>query len=169
MPRFVVRSIVALTIVASFVLSAAPAAAATSEPSPGSVIYTPPVDAPIQDPFRPPATPYGPGNRGIEYARVRLVQEPLTRADVRTLGCRIVDEGDHQLREELLRVFPQRQQSGHGQPVIPHHARALHRPPPIQDDLEATAGRRPGAREVALERRKGRVAAVSGGGHDQLV
>ncbi len=27
----------------------------------------PPVDAPVSDPFRPPATPYGPGNRGIEY------------------------------------------------------------------------------------------------------
>jgi murein DD-endopeptidase MepM/ murein hydrolase activator NlpD len=30
--------------------------------------YIPPVDAPVRDPFRPPATPYGPGNRGIEYA-----------------------------------------------------------------------------------------------------
>lgn len=27
-----------------------------------------PVDAPIRDPFRPPDDPYGPGNRGIEYA-----------------------------------------------------------------------------------------------------
>ena len=30
--------------------------------------FVPPVDAPITDPYRPPATPYGPGNRGIEYA-----------------------------------------------------------------------------------------------------
>ncbi len=30
--------------------------------------FVPPVDAPISDPFRPPAHPYGPGNRGIEYA-----------------------------------------------------------------------------------------------------
>lgn len=35
---------------------------------PGPVHYQPPVDAPITDPFRPPKTPYGPGNRGIEYA-----------------------------------------------------------------------------------------------------
>ena len=34
--------------------------------SPGT--YHPPVDAPVRDPFRPPAGPYGPGNRGIEYA-----------------------------------------------------------------------------------------------------
>jgi len=33
-----------------------------------SVTYAPPVDAPVIDPFRPPATPYGPGNRGLEYA-----------------------------------------------------------------------------------------------------
>ncbi len=31
------------------------------------VAYRPPVDAPIVDGFRPPATPYGPGNRGIDY------------------------------------------------------------------------------------------------------
>jgi murein DD-endopeptidase MepM/ murein hydrolase activator NlpD len=30
--------------------------------------FVPPVDAPVSDPYRPPATPYGPGNRGIEYA-----------------------------------------------------------------------------------------------------
>jgi murein DD-endopeptidase MepM/ murein hydrolase activator NlpD len=31
------------------------------------VVFTPPVDAPVLDPFRAPAGPYGPGNRGIEY------------------------------------------------------------------------------------------------------
>jgi murein DD-endopeptidase MepM/ murein hydrolase activator NlpD len=36
-------------------------------PSPA---YIPPIDAPVTDPFRPPSTPYGPGNRGIEYATV---------------------------------------------------------------------------------------------------
>lgn len=30
--------------------------------------YLAPVDAPVSDPFRPPAGPYGPGNRGLEYA-----------------------------------------------------------------------------------------------------
>jgi len=34
---------------------------------PGEPAYLPPVDAPVADPFRPPANPYGPGNRGIEY------------------------------------------------------------------------------------------------------
>jgi hypothetical protein len=29
--------------------------------------HLPPVDAPVADPFRPPAGPYGTGNRGIEY------------------------------------------------------------------------------------------------------
>jgi hypothetical protein len=33
-----------------------------------TVVYAPPVDAPVTDRFRPPATPYGPGNRGLEYA-----------------------------------------------------------------------------------------------------
>jgi hypothetical protein len=32
------------------------------------VHYEPPVDGPVVDPFRPPATPYGPGNRGLEVA-----------------------------------------------------------------------------------------------------
>jgi septal ring factor EnvC (AmiA/AmiB activator) len=31
------------------------------------VLYQPPVDAPVTDEFRRPATPYGPGNRGLEY------------------------------------------------------------------------------------------------------
>lgn len=50
---------------------------ATSAPDPGphagpvaGVRYEPPVEAPVVDPFRPPANPYGPGNRGIEYATV---------------------------------------------------------------------------------------------------
>jgi len=30
--------------------------------------FVPPVDAPVSDPYRPPTNPYGPGNRGIEYA-----------------------------------------------------------------------------------------------------
>ena len=40
------------------------AGAATSPPG----TYHPPVDAPVTDPFRPPSVPWGPGNRGIEYA-----------------------------------------------------------------------------------------------------
>src|SRR5438270_8350410 len=30
--------------------------------------YRPPVAAPVADPFRPPSQPYGPGNRGLDYA-----------------------------------------------------------------------------------------------------
>ena len=30
-------------------------------------VFRPPVDAPVTDPFRPPESPYGPGNRGVEY------------------------------------------------------------------------------------------------------
>lgn len=33
-------------------------------------VYAPPVEAPVIDPFRPPAQPWLPGNRGIEYATV---------------------------------------------------------------------------------------------------
>jgi len=42
---------------------AVPAAAASDPP-----LHLPPVEAPVQDPFRPPAHRYGPGNRGLEYA-----------------------------------------------------------------------------------------------------
>ncbi len=35
-----------------------------------AVRYGQPVDAPVVDGFRPPTTPYGPGNRGWEYATV---------------------------------------------------------------------------------------------------
>ena len=31
------------------------------------LVFRPPVDAPVADPFRPPQDPYGPGNRGVEY------------------------------------------------------------------------------------------------------
>jgi hypothetical protein len=40
---------------------AVPASAAGPAP------YRPPVDAPVIDPFRPPASRFGPGNRGLEY------------------------------------------------------------------------------------------------------
>src|SRR5438445_5251318 len=42
---------------------AATAAAAASR-------YQAPVDRPIIDPWRPPATPYGPGNRGVDFGTV---------------------------------------------------------------------------------------------------
>jgi murein DD-endopeptidase MepM/ murein hydrolase activator NlpD len=35
-----------------------------------AALWSPPVDGPIVDPFRPPPNPYGPGNRGIEYGTI---------------------------------------------------------------------------------------------------
>ena len=42
--------------------------AATASPAKATVVYTPPVDAPVVDGFRLPDGPYGAGNRGLEYA-----------------------------------------------------------------------------------------------------
>ena len=53
----------ARALLAALVLLLAPPQA----PPPTPTAYSPPVDAPISDPFRPPATPYGRGNRGLEY------------------------------------------------------------------------------------------------------
>ncbi len=46
---------------------AAPAAP-TMLKAPVRLVHQPPVDAPVVDLFRPPASPFGPGNRGIDYA-----------------------------------------------------------------------------------------------------
>ncbi|MDQ3643810.1 MAG: M23 family metallopeptidase, partial [Actinomycetota bacterium] len=46
-----------------------PARTALDAPrGPVAVRHQPPVEAPVVDHFRPPTTPYGPGNRGIDYA-----------------------------------------------------------------------------------------------------
>src|SRR5947209_18359858 len=64
----VTRLLVAVLVICSMLLGAAPAGARPAVAAPPStVVYSPPVDAPVTDPFRPPSTPYGPGNRGIEY------------------------------------------------------------------------------------------------------
>ena len=49
-------------LVASSALTAGAAAAAEQ------VVYRPPVDGPVVDGYRPPASPYAPGNRGLDYA-----------------------------------------------------------------------------------------------------
>ena len=54
----------AVTAAATWVADA-PAAGQSTE-----VTYRPPVDAPVIDPFRAPTSPYGPGNRGIDYVTV---------------------------------------------------------------------------------------------------
>lgn len=48
--------------------ASAPAPTASAGEPPVDVVYRPPVDAPVSDPFRAPLGPYGPGNRGLEYA-----------------------------------------------------------------------------------------------------
>ena len=64
-----------MTVVLSLLVTTSaagpPAGAADSAPAiPAArvrVVFQAPVDAPIDDPFRPPANPYGPGNRGLDY------------------------------------------------------------------------------------------------------
>ena len=64
--RFIVwRSVALATLTAlavAVMLGAAGPAGATI------VIYQLPVDGVVKDPFRPPTNPYGPGNRGVEFA-----------------------------------------------------------------------------------------------------
>src|SRR2546423_125199 len=57
-------AVLALGVVALLVVAAARAAAAAA----GASGYQPPVAAPVADPFRPPSSQYGPGNRGLDYA-----------------------------------------------------------------------------------------------------
>lgn len=60
--RRVTRLLVAVSVATTaHVISMRPAAAQAS------VHHRPPVDAPVVDPFRPPAQTYGPGNRGLTY------------------------------------------------------------------------------------------------------
>ena len=56
---------VALAALAVVAIAAPLAAGSTHEHYP--LVFRPPVDAPVSDPFRPPDGPYGAGNRGIEY------------------------------------------------------------------------------------------------------
>lgn len=58
------RALLACAVATCLGVLAAPLGPATAAPPP---TYVPPVDAPVVDPFRPPTTPYGPGNRGLEY------------------------------------------------------------------------------------------------------
>ena len=60
-------AVVALLVAAVPGAAEQPAAAAPAG-GVGATGYRPPVDAPVIDPFRPPAGPFGPGNRGLTYA-----------------------------------------------------------------------------------------------------
>jgi hypothetical protein len=62
----VLAAAVAVAVI-SAVISAVMSAGTTPAAADGGVVqYTPPVDAPVVDPYRPPATPFGAGNRGID-------------------------------------------------------------------------------------------------------
>lgn len=70
MPRNATRRVLcwasALAVSLAVLAAACPAAEATPPP----IDYQPPVTGPLIDRFRPPTTPYGPGNRGVDYATV---------------------------------------------------------------------------------------------------
>ena len=70
--RRLVAALVAIATVAGIVgLAGEPGLAAGIVDGPivpAALVYRPPTDAPISDPFRPPPQPWLPGNRGIEYA-----------------------------------------------------------------------------------------------------
>jgi hypothetical protein len=54
-------------VVLGVAATALPAGADLDPPAP---TYRPPIDGPVVDAFRPPAHPYGPGNRGLEYGAI---------------------------------------------------------------------------------------------------
>jgi murein DD-endopeptidase MepM/ murein hydrolase activator NlpD len=59
---------IAVSIACSFPVSIACSLPVAPAVEAVRVRYRPPVVAPVADPWRPPATPYGAGNRGVEYA-----------------------------------------------------------------------------------------------------
>jgi hypothetical protein len=59
--------LVPLLLVGALLLGAPGPSPAAAADVPGPA-YRPPVDGPVVEPFSPPATPYGPGNRGVDYA-----------------------------------------------------------------------------------------------------
>ncbi|HSH23673.1 MAG TPA: peptidoglycan DD-metalloendopeptidase family protein, partial [Acidimicrobiales bacterium] len=63
-----VRVVAATLAVVTLALLAPPGRAAVEAQEPSPVTYAPPVDAPVVDTFGPPRSPYGAGNRGIDYA-----------------------------------------------------------------------------------------------------
>jgi hypothetical protein len=62
-----VAAVVVVVLVVPVVVLVSPSAVAAQDEPGGDAPYVPPVDASIADPFRPPAGPFGPGNRGLEY------------------------------------------------------------------------------------------------------
>ena len=62
----VVAACLSVPLVPVPVAAAEPVVAAAGSPR-GALHFATPVDAPVSDGWRPPETPYGPGNRGWEY------------------------------------------------------------------------------------------------------
>lgn len=54
-------------IAAMAMVASMPASAVDASRDDGRLVFRPPVDAPVTDPFRAPSDRYGPGNRGVEY------------------------------------------------------------------------------------------------------
>jgi len=67
-PALPPRALIAVTAAALSVVCLAPPVSASSTGSAGSIGYSPPVDAPVVDEFRPPPDRFSAGNRGIDYA-----------------------------------------------------------------------------------------------------
>lgn len=59
---------VRVAVLAAIVAAPLLAVPAAAEPPPRPVAYRAPVPGPVIDPYRAPSTPYGSGNRGIDYA-----------------------------------------------------------------------------------------------------
>ena len=59
--------LIALAAVAALAATTSGARAGAWSHDDERLVFRPPVDAPVADPFRPPEGPYGSGNRGIEY------------------------------------------------------------------------------------------------------
>lgn len=66
-----VASVMIVLLVALVVIGGPEALAGAAQPARSAVVhYAPPVNAPVIDPFRPPSTFAGAGNRGLEYGTV---------------------------------------------------------------------------------------------------
>lgn len=63
MSRRLLASVVLVVPLVGVVVVVVPAGAARAAP----LVWSPPVEAPVQDGFRAPSHPYGSGNRGLEY------------------------------------------------------------------------------------------------------
>ncbi len=80
-----VRILVSLAVACSALWPAGAAGGAADDPWP----YVWPIDAAVTDPFRPPATRYGPGNRGLEFATDPGMEVRAARAGTVTFSGQV--------------------------------------------------------------------------------